>query len=165
MPQFKIEQVALCPDDAAAAIALLSKLGLSCWHIDNVHADGAVFGCPSENHAQLAFNYDAAPAGGKLELEVLNYTEGRNWMLRTPNTVSHLGMHCSADELVEWRKKFAAAGINVAQEVFTVSHTNPVIAGKRFYNYVIFDTRAALGVDLKFIVRSDVAGTQVESPA
>ena len=41
----------------------------------------------------------------------------------------------------------------MAQEVFTESHTNPVIAGKRSYNYVIFDTREILGVDLKFIVR------------
>ena len=44
-------------------------------------------------------------------------------------------------------------GIKVAQEVFTKSHTNPVIAGKRKYNYVIFDTKEILGVDLKFIVR------------
>ena len=48
---------------------------------------------------------------------------------------------------------FANRDIEVAQEVFTDSHTNPVIAGKRSYNYVIFDTKNILGVDLKFIVR------------
>lgn len=154
--QFKIEQVALCPDDPAKAIALLAALGLSAWQYDHVVADGKVFECPSNNEAQLAFNYDAAAPGSKLELEVLHYTSGRNWMNRSPNTVSHLGMHCTADELAEWRKRFSAAGIGVAQEVFTVAHTNPVIAGKRFYNYVIFDTRHVLGVDLKFIVRQDV---------
>ena len=41
----------------------------------------------------------------------------------------------------------------MAQEVMTESHTNPVIAGKRTYNYVIFDTKEILGVDVKFIVR------------
>ena len=69
------------------------------------------------------------------------------------NTVSHLGMHCSADDLIEWRVFFQSRGIDVAQEVMTESHTNPVIAGKRSYNYVIFDTKDILGVDLKFIVR------------
>ena len=62
-------------------------------------------------------------------------------------------MHCSADDLIEWRVFFQSRGIDVAQEVMTESHTNPVIAGKRSYNYVIFDTKDILGVDLKFIVR------------
>ena len=62
-------------------------------------------------------------------------------------------MHCSAEELVQWRAFFAERDIPVAQEVFTESHTNPVIAGQRWYNYVIFDTKDILGVDLKFIVR------------
>jgi hypothetical protein len=62
-------------------------------------------------------------------------------------------MHCSGDDLLKWREFFKERQINVAQEVFTESHTNPVIAGKRSYNYVIFDTREILGVDLKFIVR------------
>jgi hypothetical protein len=39
----------------------------------------------------------------------------------------------------------------------TISHTNPVIAGKRWYTYVIFDTRSILGIDLKFIVRREAA--------
>ena len=59
----------------------------------------------------------------------------------------------SAEDLVHWRAFFENRDIEVAQEVFTDSHTNPVIAGKRSYNYVIFDTKNILGVDLKFIVR------------
>lgn len=62
-------------------------------------------------------------------------------------------MHCTHDELVEWSQKFAALGIASVQDVFTTSHTNPVIAGQRWYRYVIFNTRPILGVDLKFIVR------------
>ena len=69
------------------------------------------------------------------------------------NSVSHLGMHCTADELELWQEFFAERGIGIAQEVVTDSHTNPVISGKRLYNYVIFDTKEILGVDLKFIVR------------
>jgi hypothetical protein len=65
-------------------------------------------------------------------------------------------MHCTADELLKWRKFFRDRGIQIAQEVFTDSHSNPAIAGKRSYNYVIFDTRKILGVDLKFIVRIEV---------
>ena len=68
-------------------------------------------------------------------------------------------MRVTAAELAEWRKFFKEEGIQVAQEVVTDSHTNPNIAGQRRYNYVIFDTREIIGVDLKFIVRLNQDGT------
>ena len=74
-------------------------------------------------------------------------------METNPWSVSHLGMHVTEDELLEWRKFFAGRKIFVAQELHTDSHSNPVIAGKRWYHYVIFETRHILGVDVKFIVR------------
>ena len=88
----------------------------------------------------------------------MHYTQGNNWMndMFRRNSVSHLGMHCTAKELTQWREFFASRDIPVAQEVMTQSHTNPVISGKRNYNYVIFDTKEILGVGLKFIVRIDV---------
>lgn len=155
--QFKIEQIAIHPRNAEKAIALLSDMGLSEWARDHVCAEGQVFGTAAGSEADLAFNYDAA-AGG-LEFEVLDYTAGKYWMSRHGNSTSHLGMHVSAEELVSWREFFSVRGINVAQEVNTFSHTNPVIAGKRVYNYVIFDTRDILGVDIKFIVRKDISAS------
>lgn len=155
--KFIIEQIAIVPKDPVAAKALLADIGAVEWAEDHVVATGKVFGKEGTNEADLSFNYDIF--GGK-EFEVLNYTTGPNWMdapTRGRNSVSHLGMHCSAEELVKWRAFFTERGIHVAQEVFTDSHTNPVIAGKRWYNYVIFDTKDILGVDLKFIVRKDVA--------
>jgi hypothetical protein len=74
----------------------------------------------------------------------------------TPRRASHIGMHCTEAELESWRAFFASRNIAVAQEVFTKSHTNPVIAGKREYHYVIFDTYGILGIDVKFIVRRDL---------
>lgn len=155
MIKFTIEQIAICPNDPEAARRLLADMGAVEWAEDHVTAEGSVYGTAGTNEADLAFNYEIF--AGK-EFEVLNYTEGDNWMNREErrNSVSHLGMHCSGDELVLWRKFFAERGITVAQEVFTKNHTNPVIAGKRSYNYVIFDTKAILGVDLKFIVRINV---------
>lgn len=154
--KFIIEQVALYPPDPAKAIELLTALGLDEWAQDLVAARGKVRGLEKQNEAVLNFNYQASPAK-PLELEVLKYAASNddqdNWMYGKPASVSHLGMHCSASSLAEWRGLFSGLGITVAQEVFTYSHTNPVIAGKRIYNYVIFDTRATLGVDLKFIVR------------
>lgn len=152
--KFKIEQIALCPKDPAAAKELLTAMGAGQWAEDHVIARGEVYGKPGVNEADLAFEYDMFTGS---ELEVLHYTAGRNWMERYPNSMSHLGMHCSAADLVKWREFFAARGIGVAQEVFTESHTNPHIAGKRWYNYVIFDTRDILGVDVKFIVRREHA--------
>jgi len=150
--KFIIEQIAICPKDPSKAKQLLKDMGAVDWSEDRVIAKGKVFDNQSENTADLSFNYDLIQ--GK-EFEVLNYIAGDNWMKEQSrvNSVSHLGMHCTADELLNWRDFFDERGIKVAQEVFTKSHTNPVIAGKRKYNYVIFDTKEILGVDLKFIVR------------
>lgn len=151
--KFKIEQVAICPNNPTLAKELLTAMGAAEWAEDHVRAIGAVYGTAGENEAHLSFNYDLLNAGN--EFEVLHYTSGDNWMNRSSrlNSVSHLGMHCSAEELERWRAFFAERDIAVAQEVMTVDHTNPVIRGKRYYNYVIFDTKAILGVDVKFIVR------------
>lgn len=150
--KFIIEQIAICPKNPEAAKKLLAEIGATEWAEDHVVANGNVYGMEGRNEADLAFNYDVF--AGK-EFEILNYTDGNNWMNHPErqNSVSHLGMHCSAEDLVKWRAFFAGRSINVAQEVFTESHSNPVIAGKRWYNYCIFDTKEILGVDLKFIVR------------
>jgi len=151
--KFFIEQIALCPANPAAARKLLEEIGAVEWHEDKVVAEGNVFGEFGTNIANLSFNYDMLEKAN--ELEILDYTSGNNWMNydQRPNSVSHLGMHCSAEELAKWREFFAERNIGIAQEVFTQSHTNPVIKDKRKYNYVIFDTKSILGVDLKFIVR------------
>jgi hypothetical protein len=159
--KFRIEQIALAPVNHERAVKLLSDLGLTEWFKDNVVARGHVYGVPGVNSALLQFNYQAGngndPAGKPLELEVLKYVDGNNWLRTRPdNTTSHLGMHVTSAELREFRDYFASQNIPVAQEVFTEAHTNPVIAGKRRYNYVIFDTFQIIGVDLKFIVRFDV---------
>lgn len=156
--QFKIEQIAITPKNTKAAKALLAAIGLSSWIMDTVSARGTVAGTAGEiyNAAELSFNYDAAPADGKLEFEVLNYKVGPNWMAGRAQSVSHLGMHVTAEELELWRAKFAEHEIGVAQEVHTEAHSNPAIKDSRRYHYVIFATRAVLGVDLKFIVRKDI---------
>lgn len=150
--KFIIEQVALCPHNTPAARELLEAMGLTEWAEDAVSAVGDVYGKLGRNVAQLAFNYQASPAK-TLELEVLRYVAGPNWVDDMPPCVSHLGMHVTHRELEDWRAFFFERGIAVAQEVNTTRHTNPVIAGKRSYTYVIFETRAILGVDVKFIVR------------
>lgn len=155
--KFYIEQIAICPKDPEAAKALLRDIGAANWHEDHVTADGKVFGTGGTNEANLSFNYEIFLGR---EFEILNYTSGPNWMDRPDrvNSVSHLGMHCSAEELVKWRAFFAERGYKVAQEVMTQQHTNPAIANSRWYNYVIFDTKDVLGVDLKFIVRRETPG-------
>lgn len=151
--KFYIEQVALCPKDPERAIAFLTKIGAAEWARDHVVATGHVFHHFGKNEADLAFNYDML--GTAKELEVLNYTNGTNWMQNYAPSVSHLGMHVTPEELTKWRAFMDEEGVDIAQSVFTDSHTNPKIAGERRYNYVIFDTREILGVDLKFIVRYD----------
>lgn len=157
--KFQIEQIALYPSDPQSAMELLSAIGAAEWVHDEVKAHGQVFGQNGSNEGQLHFNYDMLVHAR--ELEVLQYDRGPNWMDLRPNAdpcrVSHLGMHCSAEELEKWRAFFNERRIGVAQEVKTTEHTNPAIAGQRWYHYVIFDTHEILGVDLKFIVRYDSA--------
>ena len=163
MNRFFVEQIAVAVPNVTKAKALMARIGAMAWHDDTVVAKGEVFGVASENVANLHFNYELGnPEQKPLEFEILDYQRGGNWVDSIPRyddqgVVTHLGMHCTADELVKWRELFAEENIGVAQEVETQSHTNPVIAGKRTYNYVIFSTRGILGVDLKFIVRRDVA--------
>lgn len=164
--QFKIEQLALHPRNPELAIALLTEMGLSEWAKDHVVARGAVRGIAGGNEADLAFNYQAtrgsttagataSEAVKPLELEVLHYTTGPHWMEVHEPSASHIGMHCSEDELRQWHDFFTSRGIKVAQQVNTQSHTNPHIAGTRWYTYTIYDTRAILGIDTKLIVRRD----------
>lgn len=152
--QFKVEQIALCPEFDEDAIELLEDMGLTEWVDDHVTAEGSVYRDTDViNEADLHFNYTAL-ADAK-ELEVLYYSRGYNWMFGQTARVSHFGMHVTEEELSEWRKFFAKRGIDVVQEVNTTHHTNPAIAGKRYYHYVIFGTYKVLGVDIKFIVRQD----------
>lgn len=168
--KFRIEQLAISPADPVKAKELLIAMGFETWVEDHVKAQGEVgysFNCMNE--ADLSFNYEAF--AGK-EFEVLNYTDGPNWLTSAKcmqnrsgssdlSLASHIGMHCTHAELQEWRDFFAARDIRIAQEVFTRSHTNEAIKDTRRYNYVIFDTRAILGIDVKFIVRWNTVAMEV----
>lgn len=171
--KFTIEQIAITPPDAQAAMDLLADMDAQEWVHDEVKARGLVMGIPGDNVAELHFNYDLGTPDGKLEFEVLDYKAGKNWMEAreynpgriTQHRVSHLGMHCSQEELDKWMQFFTERGYPVAQSVLTLSHENSYIAGKRWYRYVIFDTYATLGVDLKFIVRREQPPTEEELEA
>lgn len=157
-PKFQIQQIALNAPGSQTAIDLLTDLGLTEWVNDTVKAQGYVFGKTGANVANLNFNYQAGDgndvqASKALELEVLEYTQGANWLDERPTNVSHLGMHVTNEQLLAYRAYFGSKGIGVAQEVMTNEHTNEAIKDSRRYNYVIFDTYEILGVDLKFIVR------------
>jgi len=103
--KFEIQQIALNAPDSDVAIEILRDLGLTSWVTDVVTATGAINGSNGTNIAELNFNYQAGSgsdveAGKPLELEVLNYTKGNNWLENRPHCVSHLGMHVTNDELL-----------------------------------------------------------------
>lgn len=146
----KIEQVAIYTNEPRKLIDALSALGYDEWAKDEVLARGEVWGDKAANRASLAFNYQLGP----FEFELLKYEAGTNWLggqARTGPFLSHLGVHVEDVEPV--KAKMKALGYRIAQEVTTLAHTNPVIAGKRQYRYVIFDTKEALGFYLKIIQR------------
>lgn len=155
----------------------MKDLGLDQWIVDTVSAEGLtrpyVKGGrelkndvgPSEevsllacrNEAQLNFNYQVDNGAKPLEFEILDYKRGLNWLGTIRDaTVSHFGMHCQESDLLEIEAIMTKHGCKIAQDVRTVSHTNPAIKDTRRYHYVIFNTREILGTDLKFIVRRNI---------
>lgn len=160
MVKFMIEQVAIAPLNQIAAKKLLADLGIDFPVHDEVRAEGEVYSAPSYNVAELDFNYDTLEKAN--ELELLYYKEGDNWIDEQQPCVSHFGMHVTYEQLKEFDKVFKAHEIEVAQEVKTTHHTNPSIAGIRWYHYVIYETYPILGVDLKFIIRLPQPEEKVE---
>lgn len=152
--ELRIEQLALAPADPHAAYELLHQMGAVVWVHDMVTAEGEVRGREARNVAHLAFDYKLA--NKPVELELLDYKDGPNWLQAYPSQsmVSHLGMHCTEEELVEWKAFFAERDLHIVQEVDTIAHTNEELneIGRR-YHYCIFGTRGILGVDIKMIVR------------
>jgi hypothetical protein len=145
-----IEQVAIASGNPQQIIEQMSIFGCNKWHHDEVVAKGKVFGVEAENVAELHFNYQLG-----FELEILKYNQGPNWhQQRNPNCytgpafLSHMGLHATPEHMEQLYNK-----LPIAQEVWTHSHSNPAIAGKRKYHYVVFDTRDMFGFDLKLIER------------
>jgi hypothetical protein len=154
MPKFHIEQIAIAPQDVVLAKALLADLGMNGWVEDQVEAVGTVYGEDARNTANLSFCY--AQQNSFYEFEIISYKKGKSWIEDNEPCVSHFGMHTTEEKLEEFAAVFKKYNILIAQEVYTESHTNPDIAGKRRYHYVIYETYPILGVDLKFIIRQDV---------
>jgi hypothetical protein len=154
----KIEQVAIYSKDPEKLKKALKILGCTEWSVDHVIAEGTVRDIPALNSADLHFNYQL----GDFEFEILEYKNGTNWHDQDALThgvpatpfMSHLGVHVRSVDAVKIDMK--RLGFKVAQEVKTVSHTNPHIAGKRKYRYVIFDTLSLFGFYFKAIERIDI---------
>ena len=171
----KIDQIAIATKDSKKLVKTLEMLGLDEWTFDEVVAEGTVRGVEGSNKAYLNFNYQM-----DIEFEVLEYVEGASWhdklresKEKSSNFLSHIGYHIhdekeviagsgeivvatAEDRLQEIKTKFLQAGYKVAQEVWTVSHTNAyLLQQKRKYHYIIFDTVEELGFDVKLIVRRE----------
>jgi hypothetical protein len=146
----KIDQIAFNTKNPLALMTTFQAMGLTEWHHDVVKASGEVYGNFASNRAELHFNYQLG-----IELEILHYQEGDNWLRGgREKDLSHLGCHIETEEEVNAiKEKMKGLGIGIAQEVYTTSHTNPVIAGKRKYHYVIFASKPFIGFDLKIIRR------------
>ena len=134
------------------------KLGAIEWVFDTVKFSGDVFGKNTDDtEAKLNFNYDLIPG---VEFEILEYVRGSNWHEERLDAfsgqpiISHLGLHIDDwDEFCEVRDKLLGAGIEIAQEANTFSHSNENIPSNRKYHYLILDTIFLFGFDLKLIYR------------
>ncbi len=149
----KIEQVAIRSNDPDKLIKNLKQLGIDEWVQDLVTAKGTVFADKNViNVATLNFNYQLG-----FELEVLKYESGNNWHKYDgrdvcDHSLSHMGLHVSKEEMNHWKTKMRLMNIEIAQEVYTQSHTNPGVKGRK-YHYVVFDSTKFIGFDLKLIER------------
>lgn len=153
-----IDQIAVYSENPEKLMQTFNDIfGCTEWVKDTVVAKGMVGELKEvTNKANLYFNYQLM----NCEFEILKYIEGENWhkykgrltkISRENCFLSHVGIHTENMEEMKW--KLIEKGFRIIQEVETQSHTNENIKGKRWYKYVIFDTRDALGFDLKFIER------------
>lgn len=154
------DQIAFRVPDPTRAMRLLnSLLKVDMWTADQVQAYGKVRGEPAINTAQLFFNYrmfPATPVGKGVEFELLRYESGENWHEGLVDEeeaafASHIGKH--VDDVKPWIAWAERQGLDVIQHVKTIKHTNPNVPKHRKYEYVIIDTRAILGFDIKLIKR------------
>ena len=151
---FTIDQIALRVTSEAAQ-NLLIDMGAKLWHYDLAEAEGTVNGISGENAVDSRFSFDFSPE--KLEVELMRYLEGPNWLADKPGAVvACLGMYCEEVEIEGWKRFFEEHEIKLVQESWTKKHTHLERQGKRRYHYCIFETRELLGVDLKFIVKDPV---------
>ena len=148
------DQVAFAVHNVAAQSAFVKTLGGD-WVSDYVKTEGEVLGHKGKkNLAKLMFNYDFGP----VEYEVLCYLEGDSWLTNQQIVpvnrpiASHYGWH--VDNPGPYSRRLEDLGFDKAQDVHTVSHTNPFLVEQgRSYRYVIHRARNTLGADIKLIQR------------
>lgn len=152
------------------------------WSHDTSTSDAIVMGYPVKREITFDLHYNYRQSLAFKELELIRFSDLHNFHsisnksidplgLYAPHLyalraemdldnrgffLSHLGIHCSEEEAEEWRALFSRCSIGVAFEDWSKKHTNPVIAGKRFYHNVIFASREALGFNFKACVRRNV---------
>jgi hypothetical protein len=168
-----VDQIAfLVSADALPNVQLfMGGLGHSDWATDRNVAQGTVFGQQTQVQGVLNFSYSyvnvkPGMTSKGVEFELLTYDAptqtNTDWhsaraaatgVPLPPCKLSHLGFHVPNVELVK-QHLVTEGGLVIAQEVLTESHTNPfLVAEGRKYHYLILDTEAILGYDLKFIQR------------
>ena len=152
----KVDQIALKATEGRSfeeTMALAEVIfGLDTrWIFDTVHADGMVwpFEGTQSNIARLAFNYSK-----DLEIEVIEYLDGKNFHHMIPGGISHFGIHMSDDNEFNHHHAILLSKFQVIQSVETISHTSKYLnsIGRR-YEYSIFDTRKVTGAATKLIRR------------
>ena len=155
----KIEQIAIATESIKQSeeiINNLKKIGLDEWVQDTVTAHGTVF--DKNNVVNEGHRMPLSLRG--FELEILTYLAGSCWHDRRHYSndipfpfLSHMGLHVDKENMRKMKAKMSIIGCSIAQEIYTISHTNPAINGKRKYHYVVFDSIDKLGFDLKLIER------------
>ena len=158
----KIDQIAFyCPTEAAGLkVKRFFNLESATWIQDKVTAR-STFGNqaipPSENIAELQFNYDLG-----IELEILCYISGPSWhwtnpLNREPQFISHVGIHLDDEEDFP-----DDCGFPLVQETFTQSHTSEYLTKPespgymRRYHYKIYEMSP--GSYIKYIRRIEPDG-------
>ena len=153
----KIDQICFyCSTEAAGLkVKRFFNLEHADWIQDKVTAR-SIFGNqaipPSENIAELQFNYDLG-----IELEILRYVSGPSWhwtnpLNREPQFISHVGIHLHSAEDFPDSREFP-----LVQETFTQSHTGEYLTKPgspgygRKYHYKIFEMSP--GSYIKYIRR------------
>lgn len=147
-------QMAVCTNDVASSIGCLNTLGFTEWSRDNAMLNGTYAGKPCTMEAQMAFNYQIFP--GK-EFEFVRYfghPEDRfGGKLRSGNSrpfISHISAYVD-DITVACARVEQEKGMVPIHRFNTSGHTNPRVAGRKYFKEAMYDTYHDIGFNIKLI--------------
>lgn len=158
----EFHQIAIYTTRIDDSVGELFNMGFKDWSFDTATLEGYHFGVDTKIKATMAFNYQFL--GGR-ELEYVSYVghpEPRFWQkeewggltrpaaLGEDTFISHMSSYVTdlEESIKDVERKYKMVPFHM---FVTSNHSNPAVAGRKFFKEAIYDTRKIIGFNVKLI--------------